>query len=269
MPKISRKANTDSSSFFANPIAKKLGKINEKSDNHATYRGITQKCLFFMLMVVCGVVLSAIIHNAFPFIEELSANGIYISVPEAICAVIGFVLFIIGSFVTSLVSAAAPVAGVISCISLGFVYSTLANMFGTFKGLVLLALIITIAIVLSMQFLFMQGKITVNKKFRAVSYTLLLTYAISSILVIICYFISSLRAAAEFVLTNPLISIVMSFFGIIAASLSLLVDFDTINNAVVNKLPKQYEWTASFSLTFTIIWLYLEVLDLLGDLLDI
>ena len=55
----------------------------------------------------------------------------------------------------------------------------------------------------------------------------------------------------------------MSVGGVILASLFLLVDFSQIQQTVENKLPKQYEWVAAFSLTFTIIWLYLEILNLL------
>ena len=39
--------------------------------------------------------------------------------------------------------------------------------------------------------------------------------------------------------------------------------FDTIDHVVNDKLPKKYEWQAAFGLSFTILWLYLKVLDLL------
>ena len=35
------------------------------------------------------------------------------------------------------------------------------------------------------------------------------------------------------------------------------------NMNVNDKLPKKYEWMAAFALSFTVIWLYLKVLDLI------
>lgn len=267
MSMLGQESKTDTSVFMTNPVVKKLSKIEKKSDNHATYRGISMKCLFFIAMVLCGVALSLFLHNAFPVIEELTADGMYITIPEFVGVIAGFVLLIAGSVVASFVSAAAPVAGTVSCISIGLLISTVANVIDDYRGLVLLAFIITLALVLSMLFLFMSGRVTVTKKFRTVVYTLFITSVTSSILIIICYFIPVLRDTAEFVMTNPLISIVLSLFGVTIATLFLLVDFDTIQKTVENKLPKKYEWTAAFGLVFTIIWLYLEVLNLL-DILD-
>ncbi|WP_294466916.1 Bax inhibitor-1/YccA family protein [uncultured Ruminococcus sp.] len=58
-------------------------------------------------------------------------------------------------------------------------------------------------------------------------------------------------------------SIGFSVLGIITATLFLLTDFDTIEKNVENNLPKKYEWSAAFGLAFTVIWIYLKVLDLL------
>ena len=51
---------------------------------------------------------------------------------------------------------------------------------------------------------------------------------------------------------------------VIVAALNLVVDFDFIEHGVEAKAPKYMEWYASFGLFVTIVWLYLEMLRLLG-----
>ena len=36
-----------------------------------------------------------------------------------------------------------------------------------------------------------------------------------------------------------------------------------IDNCVRNGYPRKYEWSAAFGLVFTVIWIYLKILDLL------
>ena len=117
--------------------------------------------------------------------------------------------------------------------------------------------------VAAMQLLFATGKIRVTNKFVTILMTLLFASVIGSLLVFICSFIPGLNQIIAFIRGNMVISIAMSVGGVILASLFLLVDFSQIQQTVENKLPKQYEWVAAFSLTFTIIWLYLEILNLL------
>jgi uncharacterized YccA/Bax inhibitor family protein len=50
------------------------------------------------------------------------------------------------------------------------------------------------------------------------------------------------------------------------ASLNLVVDFDFIEQGVEKHIPKYMEWYCAFGLMVTIVWLYLEVLNLLMKL---
>ena len=58
----------------------------------------------------------------------------------------------------------------------------------------------------------------------------------------------------------------MSAFGVVLASLYLVLDFDFIDRGVRNGLPERYAWTAAFGLVVTLVWLYLEILRLLAIL---
>lgn len=60
------------------------------------------------------------------------------------------------------------------------------------------------------------------------------------------------------------IGIGFSLFVIGIGALCLVADFDFIEKGVERGAPKQLEWRAAFGLMITLIWLYLEVLELLA-----
>ena len=58
--------------------------------------------------------------------------------------------------------------------------------------------------------------------------------------------------------------IAFSLFVVIIAALDLVLDFDLIETGVKNGAAKYMEWYGAFALMVTLIWLYLEILRLLG-----
>ena len=63
-----------------------------------------------------------------------------------------------------------------------------------------------------------------------------------------------------------MMSIGFSVFVIIIAALSLVVDFDFIEEGAEKGAPKYMEWFGAFGLMVTLVWLYLEILKLLAKL---
>lgn len=62
------------------------------------------------------------------------------------------------------------------------------------------------------------------------------------------------------------VSILLSIVIIAVASLSFVLDFAQIEEGVRAGLPKQYAWSCAFGILVGLIWLYLEILRLLGYL---
>jgi uncharacterized YccA/Bax inhibitor family protein len=62
------------------------------------------------------------------------------------------------------------------------------------------------------------------------------------------------------------IGIIFSVVVVGIAALNLVLDFNFIEEGVARKAPKYLEWYASFGLLLTLVWLYLEMLRLLGKL---
>ena len=65
---------------------------------------------------------------------------------------------------------------------------------------------------------------------------------------------------------NSNISIGISVFVIIIASLNLFLDFDQIDKGAEQKMPKYMEWYGAMGLMITLVWLYIEFLRLLSKL---
>lgn len=62
------------------------------------------------------------------------------------------------------------------------------------------------------------------------------------------------------------IGIGFSVVVIALASLNLVLDFQFIEEGVESRAPKYMEWYAGYGLLVTLVWLYLEILRLLGKL---
>jgi uncharacterized YccA/Bax inhibitor family protein len=64
------------------------------------------------------------------------------------------------------------------------------------------------------------------------------------------------------------VAILFSLLCIGIAAMNLAVDFEVIQQGVRNGADEKFAWYASFGLTVTLVWLYLEILRLLGYLRD-
>jgi len=57
---------------------------------------------------------------------------------------------------------------------------------------------------------------------------------------------------------------VFSLVCIVLAAYNLVLDFDMIERGIRQGAPEKASWLAAFGLTVTLIWLYLEILRLIG-----
>ena len=62
------------------------------------------------------------------------------------------------------------------------------------------------------------------------------------------------------------LGVVIGIVAVIIACVSLIADFDFIENAVKNGAPKEVEWKAAFGLILTLVWLYIEFLRIIAIL---
>jgi uncharacterized YccA/Bax inhibitor family protein len=65
---------------------------------------------------------------------------------------------------------------------------------------------------------------------------------------------------------NGPLGYIFSIVCITVAALSFILDFDQIEQGVRMGLPQRYSWTCAFGILVGLIWLYLEILQLLSYL---
>lgn len=253
----------------SNPVMRRLNKVDEYSEtNSATYGGITGKTIYFLLFSVVGIFVQLILapQLATGSIIPLRYKGFEFSMyTTEMFVMLGVVILaIVFQLIAFFARGTTPVTGALYCVTQGYFISFL--IFKVLKGfefLGALALMITMLIVVVMAILYSTGVIRVTKKFKMVMLTLFITMISASILTFIGSLIPFTRPLVMSIQQNLVFSIIVSVIFIIIAALFLICDFDTIDRVVTNKMPKKYEWSAAFGLAFTVIWLYLKVLDLI------
>ncbi len=107
------------------------------------------------------------------------------------------------------------------------------------------------------------GLIKVTEKFRRIVTMAVIGYAIFA-LVNLLYAVIGNHAFG--IGGTGVLGIGISIFAIGLASAMLAVDFDSIDRAIAAGAPEKYSWLLAHGLIVTLVWLYLEILRLLGRL---
>ena len=174
----------------------------------------------------------------------------------------GFITALVTIFKTHLAPYTVPIYAAFEGLSLGGISAIYNHMY---TGIVQQAIFLTFGIFLALLFAYKTKIIKPTENFK------LGIFAATGGIAIV-YFISFIMSffGGGLSIMNPqnssLISIGFSLFVVIIASLNLVLDFDFIEEAAENNIPKYMEWYAAFGLLVTLIWLYLEILRLLAKL---
>jgi len=130
-----------------------------------------------------------------------------------------------------------------------------------YPGIVIQAVIGTFGVFAGMLVVYKTGAIRVTPRF-----TRWLLGALIGVLVL-----AVANGLASFFVAGGLglrdggtLAIVFSLVVIGVASMSLLVDFDMADQAIRRGVPAKFAWYISFGLLVTVVWLYLEILRLIG-----
>ncbi|MEO5982213.1 MAG: Bax inhibitor-1/YccA family protein [Pedococcus sp.] len=132
-----------------------------------------------------------------------------------------------------------------------------------FRGIVAQAILATLSVFAGMLIAYKTGIIKVTEKFRRIVTMAVIGYAIFALINLGYALITSTRFGIGG--TGPL-GIGISLFAIGLASAMLAVDFDSIDRAIAAGAPEKYSWLLAHGLIVTLVWLYLEILRLLGRL---
>lgn len=224
-----------------------------------TVNGTMNKTAILLLLVIAGAV-----YTWNKFFNAIAIN------PEAGAAAVMPWLLVggIGGFISVLVTVfrpqssgvSAPVYAVFEGLVLGGISAIFESMY---PGLVLRAVLLTMAVFMAMLFFYRSGIIKVNRKF------MLGVFAATAGIALV-YFIAFIGSFfgmnLGFLYGNSNFSIGFSLVVVGIAALNLVLDFSFIEEASYSGAPKYMEWYGAFGLMVTLIWLYLEILRLLAKL---
>ena len=178
-------------------------------------------------------------------------------------AIVGFILAMVTIFRSKeKAGSTAPLYALSQGIFLGGITLMYENMF---DGIAIQAIGLTFGILASLLVCYKSGLIKPTENFR-----LMIAAGIGGIFILyMVSFIMSFFGSGISLLSptnGSLMSIGLSIGIVCFASLSLVLDFDFIEQGAEDGLPKYMEWYGAFSLMVTQIWLYLEILRLLSKM---
>ena len=177
--------------------------------------------------------------------------------------IIGFILAMVTIFRSpAKAGSTAPLYALAQGIALGGITLMYES---AFDGIAIQAIGLTFGILASLLICYKSGVIKPTENFR-----LMVAAGIGGIFILyLVSFIMSFFGSGISLLSptnGSLMSIGISLGIVCFASLSLVLDFDFIEEGADKGMPKYMEWYGAFSLMSTLIWLYLEILRLLSKM---
>lgn len=175
-------------------------------------------------------------------------------------AIGGLVLVLIASFRPGTARWAAPAYALVEGLFVGAVSAIYASQM---DGIILQAISLTIAVLLTMLGLYQSGIIKVTQRLR--SGIFMATGAVA-LVYLAAIALSFFGIQMPYLHQGGPIGIGISLVILGIAAFNLLVDFDNIERGAQAGLPSRYEWLFGMGLLITVVWIYLELLRLLSVL---
>lgn len=130
-----------------------------------------------------------------------------------------------------------------------------------YDGIVLQAVMATLAVFVTMLVLYANRVIKVTEKLRS---TVILATAGIAVFYLISIGLGLFGVDIPLVWDGGPFSILISVLIVGVAAFNLLLDFDVIERGIRGGAPGWMSWFAAFGLMVTIVWLYLEILRLIS-----
>ena len=131
------------------------------------------------------------------------------------------------------------------------------------SGLVVQAVVATLATFAATLFLYKSGRVRVTPKFVRWLVIALVGFLGLQLVNLVLVWTGVVAGAG---VRGGGLGVVVGLVAVGLAAASLIVDFDSIKRGVDQGVPARYAWAAAFGLLVTLIWMYLEFLRLLAIL---
>ncbi|MDU3274857.1 Bax inhibitor-1/YccA family protein [Varibaculum cambriense] len=215
-----------------------------------------------------GVMVLAAAALWFWGVNDLTANAGTMLTISSVSALVAFALVLVSSFRRK--PSAAITLGYsffeglfIGGISAFFEYS--------YPGIVVQALIGTVAVFVTCLVLFKSGLVRVNSKFMKILLLGLVSIIVYRLLAMVLAMVTPSSAIGNIdqitVMGLPL-GLLVGLFAVIFGAMSLISDFDMVREGVRLGVDKDMSWSCALGIMVTVVWLYVEILRILAIVRD-
>jgi uncharacterized YccA/Bax inhibitor family protein len=223
-----------------------------------TVRGSMTKFGFLMLMVVAGAAYNWHLYTTF---QTQTMNTLM-----WVGLIGGFVVGLVITFKPITAKYLSPLYGLLEGLMIGG-FSVLVNaMVGQkYPGIVLQAVGLTFGVAFAMFLLYNFRIIRATERFKAV---LISACAGVAFFYLIYWILMLFGVNLSFMswTDSSALGIGINLVVIAIAALTLIMDFDRIEQGAAMKAPKHMEWYGAFGLLVSMVWLYVQILKLLSRL---
>lgn len=154
------------------------------------------------------------------------------------------------------------VTGPIYALAEGVLVGAISRIYSElYEGIVIQAVLATLAVFVTMLFLYSTRIIKVTDRLRS---TIVLATGGILVFYLVSIGLSAFNIDIPYVWAGGAVSILISLAIIGVAAFNLLLDFDMIEKGIEAGAPGWMNQFAAFGLLVTIVWLYLEILRLIG-----
>jgi uncharacterized YccA/Bax inhibitor family protein len=218
-----------------------------------TLQGTINKS-FLMLLVLLGGAL-------WPWSQYLSGgNAAQVTGSLIIGGIAGFVLALIISFKQTTAPYLALPYAACEGLAIGALSAVLER---RYPGIAIQAVGLTFAVMAALLLGYTTRLIRVTARLRAIVFAGTMAIAL---LYLVTAVLGMFHVPVAFMTGASALSVGISLVIIGFAALNLVVDFDLIETGVAQGAPRYMEWFAAFGLLVTLVWMYMEILRLLGNL---
>lgn len=174
---------------------------------------------------------------------------------------VGFVAALVLGLVNSFKRKVSPALVMAYAVSEGMLLGGFSLLFEqSYPGIVIQAVVATMIVAATILVLYSNGKIRTTAKLTRFFIIATISYGIFLLLNLAL----SLFVGFSLYSANPGIGLIISLFAVLLASYSLLMDYTNTNEVVRMGAPKREAWRLAFGLTVSLVWLYIEILRVLG-----
>lgn len=221
------------------------------SDTPMTLEGTVNRTGFLLLLVLLGAG-----YTWFGYYED-GPQAVVVPMWTGILGGLGFALVTV--FKPTWAPLTAPAYAVLEGLALGAIS---ASMEQRYPQIVIQAVALTFGTLFVLLAAYRSGLIRATENFKlgvvAATGAIALLYLVDLGL---SYFGG---ISVPMIHESGLLGIGFSLFVVVIAALNLVLDFDFIEQGVEQRAPRYMEWYGAFGLVVTLVWLYLEILRLLG-----